>query len=121
MTDRSPKLEARALEAAALRRKGRPLRYIAFLFRCSCERARQLCDRGLQLEWEQAKLATDPWYDLAEPVRNALRRDGCRPTIEAVLERYPSLQVLQRVPSMGVRRISQLQEWLSRHGVRPIR
>jgi hypothetical protein len=113
-------MEARALEAAALRRKGALLPYIAAAYRCSRERARQLCERGEELEQEQAKLATDPWYDLAEPVRNALQRDGCRPAIEAVLIRYPSLRVLQRVPSMGVKRISQLQEWLSRHGKEPI-
>jgi hypothetical protein len=118
VTDRSPATEARALAAAALRRKGNALQHIATLCHCSRERARQLCERGEELRREQA--STDPWYDLAEPVRNALQRDGCRPALEAVLIRYPSLRVLQRVPSMGVKRISQLQTWLSKHGRKPI-
>jgi hypothetical protein len=120
MTDRSSIIEARALGAARDRREGRSLQQIATAYHCSRERARQLCLRGEELQREQEMLASNSWFALPSPIRNALQRDGCKPTIEAVLERY-SLHELQRVPAMGEKRIAQLQEWLERYGKEPIK
>ena len=121
MTNRSPQMEARAIEAAALRRMGCSLRQIADSYRCSRERARQLCLRGEELKREQEELASNPWLALHPAVRNALRRDGCAPTVDAVLERYPTLVDLRHVPALGITRIGMLQAWLTRNGREAIR
>ena len=100
----------RALRAVELRRNGHTLRQIAELYGCSRERARQLCAKGGQLQ------SPDIWFELHAYIRNALKRDGCAPTVEAVMERYQSLDELKRVPGLGVTRIAELQAWLRRHG-----
>lgn len=122
MTDRrSPEMEARSLDAAAAHRSGRTLQQIADGYRCSRERARQLCLRGEELKLERELRVNNPWYELPDVMRNALQRDGCKPDIDAVVQHYPTLTELQRVPAMGNTRIGHLQSWLRKHGKGPIR
>lgn len=111
--------DARALGVLALRRQGQSLRQIAAQYHVSRERARQLCMAGEQVE-EQRRTSVDIWWELSAATRNALRRDGCDPRIDAVVEYYSSLTVLKRVPALGRKRITELQAWLVRHGKEPI-
>lgn len=112
----SAEMEARALHALKLRlEKGYSLKQIGEHFGCTKERARQMCEQGLQIETQMDNI----WYDLPQSIRGALSRDGCEPNIDAVC-RY-TMDILVRVPAMGKARIARLQHWLVRNGREPLK
>jgi hypothetical protein len=110
----TPLIAARARDALERRRQGQNLRSIAERYGISRERARQLCVYGEELE-RQGEFSGDPWCELDPAIRNALNRDGCRPTVDGVLRYYQPLTELERVPSMGAKRIRELKAWLRKH------
>ena len=59
----------------------------------------------------------DPWDELSVRIRNALSNVGCEPTPQGVAA-YSMEQLLQ-VPGLGKKSIAELQEWLSRHSMKP--
>jgi hypothetical protein len=110
--------QERALRALHMRRQGALLIDIGKSFGVSKERARQLTQLGLRIELERGSI--DPWYELNVRIRNALEENTCPPTPEGVADHFKSLAQLKRVPSIGKKCIAELQDWLIRHGERPI-
>jgi hypothetical protein len=108
----------RALEALELRRRGFVFKQISEKFGVTLERARQLCERGLEIE--RGLTSDEPQYELSARTRNAIINSGCVPTPEAVAAFFPSMKVLQRVPSLGKKCIAELQAWLVRHDQKPV-
>jgi hypothetical protein len=103
----------RALEALKARRNGLKLQRIGELFGVSKQRARQLIASGIQIE--QQLLSDAPEFELTVRTRNAITRDGCEPTPDAVVECYKTVGELRRVPGLGRKGIAELQAWLVRH------
>jgi uncharacterized protein (DUF433 family) len=111
--------EARAMLILQAYRNGKTLQQIGEQYGISKERVRQLCKRASQIE--QQRLSKDPWFELSPRCRNALINwKGCSPTIESVLEFYPTLADLKPIPALGVVCIRELQAWLVRHGREPL-
>lgn len=110
----------RHLRAFNMRQRGVKLIDIGKEFGVTKEGARQMIVRGLEIE--RRMLAADPWDELSARCRNALTRDGCKPTLDAVSERY-SLTIFRSnlgVLGIGEKCIAELQTWLERHGKEPL-
>jgi hypothetical protein len=103
----------RALEALNARRNGLKLKEIGELFGVSKQRARVLISSGIRIE--QQLLSGAPEYELSVRTCNAIIRNGCEPTPDAVVECYKTVGELQRVVGLGKKGIAELQAWLVRH------
>ena len=103
----------RALEALNARRNGLKLKQIGELFGVSKQRARDLISSGIRIE--QQLLSGAPEYELSVRTRNAIIRNGCEPTPDAVVECYKTVGELRRIPGLGKKGIAELQAWLVRH------
>jgi hypothetical protein len=57
--------------------------------------------------------------ELSTRVRNALQAEGCLVTPAAVAARF-DLAALRQVQNIGVGSIAELNEWLVRHGEKPL-
>lgn len=102
----------RALRALNMRRRGDKLDQIGKQLSVSRERARQLVVRGSELEHEMT--STDPWYELPARVRNALVRDGCKPTPASVYEHLQHVEV-RRILNVGRKSLAEIHAWLTKH------
>ena len=89
----------RALHVLDARRSGQTLKQIAEKYGFTKERARQLSLRGLQIEREIVQ--NDVWFELSVRTRNAIIRNGCEPTPDAVVECYKTVGELRRIPGLG--------------------
>jgi hypothetical protein len=103
----------RALHVLDARRSGQTLKQIAEKYGFTKERARQLSLRGLQIEREIVQ--NNVWFELSVRTRNAIIRNGCEPTPDAVVECYKTVGELRRIPGLGKKGIAELQAWLVRH------
>jgi hypothetical protein len=111
--------EERALAVLQARRAGSTRMEVAIQQGISRERVRQLECRGLELEIERA--SSDPQYELPVRTRNCVLNGGCPAVVpELVAAHFKSVYELSCIPNMGKLSIKYLQEWLIRHGQKPI-
>jgi hypothetical protein len=107
----------RAMLVLQAYRNGQNLKQIGEQYGFSKERARQLCRRALEIEQN----SNNPWFELSPRTRNALiKYQITTPTIDGVLENYPTIAHLKPVPALGKLCIAELQAWLVRHGRQPL-
>ena len=113
--------DIRALAVLEVRRAGLTLLQIGKQFGFTKQRARQLELFGLKVERDLVLHQGRPASELSPRLRNALiYQAGCEPTPEAVVAHFTSIYELRRIPNIGEKSISELNEWLVRHGERPI-
>jgi predicted transcriptional regulator len=109
----TPEMRARAIVFA--RRAGMSFPKIAEQHGITDARAQQIYKEALQ-----AKKPRTVADELTARIRNALAEDGCELTPEAVRKRYTEVDI-KRVPNIGALSLRQLNDWLIKHGQRPLR
>jgi DNA-directed RNA polymerase alpha subunit len=108
----SPEMRASAIVVA--RRAGLSFSKVAKAHNITRSRAQQIYQEALQPK--KPPTAAD---ELTARIRNALVADGCEVTPEAVRQRYTDVDI-KRLPNLGALSLKQLNDWLIKHGQRPL-